>query len=176
MENTNQSSFLKSTMNYGAMLGLALVIYSVILWMFGLTFSKPLGYLSYLLIIAGLYLGIRAFRDQESGGFISYGRALGVGTMIGLFAGVITGFFTFIMFKFMDPELVDKAILMAEEALYKRGMTEDQIEMAIKAQKMFMKPVIFAISSILGSVFMSFIFSLIISIFLKKEESPFKEA
>jgi hypothetical protein len=175
MENTNQNSFLKSTMNYGAMLGLAIVVYSLLLWMLGQSLSKSLGYVTYLIMIAGIYLGLKFFRDQDSGGFLTYGRALGAGTMIVLFSSVITAFYTYIMFKFLDPGLIEKMMLMAEEQLYERGMADEQIEVAVKAQAMFMKPGVMAIMGLVGSVFMGFIFTLIIAIFVKKDPTPFDQ-
>jgi hypothetical protein len=175
MENKIEPSLVKSSMNYGALLGLALVIYSLILWMLDLSTSRSLGYVSYLIIIAGLFLGMKMFRDQESGGFITYGRALGLGVMISLFAAIISGFFGYIFFKFLDPGMIEKIALMAEEQLYERGMPEEQIEMALNAQKMFMKPGFLAITSFIGYVFMGFIFSLIIAIFVKKDAPPFEQ-
>ena len=176
MENNNQNSFLKSTMNYGAMLGLAIVVYSLILWMLGLSLSKPLGYVSLLIMIAGIYLGLKLFRDQDSGGYLTYGRALGAGTMIVLFASIITAFYTYIMFKFLDPGLIEKMMLMAEEQMYEKGISDDQIEMAMKAQSMFVKPGVMAIGGLVYSVFLGFIFTLIIAIFVKKDPTPFDQA
>jgi hypothetical protein len=45
----------------------------------------------------GIILATRAYRDQEQGGYITYGRALAVGTLTVLFAGVITSVFTYLL-------------------------------------------------------------------------------
>jgi hypothetical protein len=169
MEENKKSSLLKSTMNYGVMLGLALVIYSLLLWMFDATFSQGLSYLSYVIIIGGIILATRAYRDQEQGGYISYGRALGVGTLTVLFASVITSLYTYLLFTVIDTGLVDRLMIIREEALYESGLSDDQIDMAMEMTKRFANPVFMAISGFIGTVFMGFIFSLITSIFLKKE-------
>jgi len=174
MEENQQPSLLKSTMNYGAMLGLALIIYTLLLWMFDLTTRTGLASVSYIIMIAGIILATRTFRDQEQRGFITYGRALAVGTLTCVFAGVITGFFTYILYTVIDPGLIEKTYLTMEEAYYDAGMTDSQIETAMNMAKKFTNPVMMSVFGILGSAFMGFIFSLITSIFLKKEGAPFE--
>lgn len=173
MEENKQSSLLKSTMNYGAMMGLALIIYSLLLWMFDATTNQWLGYLSLLITLAGIILATRAFRDQEQGGSITYGRALAVGTLTVVFAGVITSFFTYLLYTVIDPGLIEKTYAVMEQAYYEAGMSDDQIEMAMKMAQRFTNPVMMAVFGFMGSAFFGFLISLITSIFLKKEESPF---
>ncbi len=175
MENQPQPNLLKSTLNYGGLLGLILVVFSMILWMLNLSLNKSLGYLSYIIIIAGLFIFLKLFRDQEMGGYISYGKALGAGLLIIVFSGLVTAAYSYILFKFIDPGLVEKMALMAEEQLYERGMTDDQIEVAVNAQKMFMKPGILAIFGLFGHVFFGFLLTLIVSIFVKKDAPPFDQ-
>ncbi|TVR70994.1 MAG: DUF4199 domain-containing protein [Marinilabiliales bacterium] len=174
MEETKEKSLLKSTMNYGAMLGLALIIYSLLLWMLDLTDNTALGLVSYVIMITGIVLATKTYRDQELGGFISYGRALGVGTLTTVFAGVISAFFTYLLYKVIDPGLMDKMYLMMEEAYYEAGMSDSQIEMTMDMAKRFTNPVMMAVFGIFGSAFFGFLFSLITSIFLKKEGDPFE--
>ena len=174
MENNNKKSLVKSTMNYGAMLGLALIIYSLLLWMFDATTNQSLGYVSFVITIAGIILATRAYRDQEQGGYISYGRALGVGTLTALWAGIITSFFTYLLYTVIDPGLIDKTYAVMEQAYYDAGMSDDQIEMAMNMATRFTNPLMMSVLGFLSSVFMGFIFSLITSIFLKREGDPFE--
>lgn len=176
MENQQQPNLLKSTLNYGGLLGLILVVFSLILWMLNLSLNKSLGYINYVLIIGGLFIFLKLFRDQEMGGYISYGKALGAGMLILIFSGVVTAFYSYVFFKFIDPGIIEKMALMAEEQLYERGMTDEQIEVAVNAQKMFLKPGMMAIFGFFGHVFFGFIFTLIVSIFVKKEAPPFEQA
>ncbi len=174
MEDKNKNSLVKSTMNYGAMLGLALIIYSLLLWMFDATTNQSLGYVSFVITIVGIVLATRAYRDQEQGGYISYGRALGVGTLTALWAGIITSFFTYLLYTVIDPGLIDKTYAVMEQAYYDAGMSDDQIEMAMDMAKRFTNPLMMSVLGLLSSVFMGFIFSLITSIFLKREGDPFE--
>ncbi len=174
MEENKQPALIKSTMNYGAMLGLALVIYTILLWMMDALARTGLASVSYIIMIAGIVFATKTFRDQEQGGFITYSRALGVGTLTCVFAGVITAFFTYLLYTVIDPGLIDKTYATMEQAYYDAGMTDSQIEMAMSMAKRFTNPVMMSVLGFLGSAFMGFIFSLITSIFLKKEEDPFE--
>lgn len=77
---------------YGAVAGL-IVIATMIA---GLTLSQGegflasrwLGYLVMILALSMIYFGVRRFRDQELGGIITFGRALGFGLFIAAVAGV----------------------------------------------------------------------------------------
>ncbi len=174
MQEKHQSSLLKSTLNYGAMLGLTLLMYSLLLWMLDATTHQWLGLISHIIMITGIVLATRTFRDQEQGGFITYGRALAVGTMTAVFAGIITAFFTYLLYTVIDPGLIDKLYATMEQAYYEAGMSENQIEMAVNMAKRFTNPVMISVFGFLSSAFTGFIFSLITSIFLKKEGNPFE--
>ncbi len=58
---------------------------------------------------------------------------------------------------------------MIQEQMLEQGLTEEQVEQATEMQKVFMTPAIMSAISILSLTFMGFVFSLITSIFLKKE-------
>ena len=167
---------LKVAMAYGAMCGLAGVIVSLIFYFANSDIqSKTPQWINYLLIITFIVIGIKSYRDQELGGSISYGTSLGTGTLIGLCAGFIMGFYTVVLFNVIDPGLAQKIIDTTQEQLADKGMSEDQIAMAMTWSKKFMSPIFLFFFSIIGSTFMSFIFSLFISVFMKKEQqNPFQ--
>jgi putative exporter of polyketide antibiotics len=173
MEENRQPSLLKSTMNYGAMLGLVLIIYTLLTWMLDVMTHTSLRYITFLIIIAGIVLATKTFRDQEQDGSITYGRALGVGTLTVLFAGVIVSFFTYVLYAVIDPGLIEKTYLLMEEQYYDAGMSDAQIEMAMTMAKRFSNPAMISILGLIGYGLMGFIFSLVTSIFLKKEGDPF---
>lgn len=174
MEQTNNPNILKSTMTSGAILGAALLIYSLILYMTNLTFSTALGYVSYVLMIGGIILGIKNYRDQEQEGYITYGRALGVGMLTVLFASIIMAAFIYVLYSMIDPGLIDKSLDIARTKLMeKHTMSDEQIESAIDMSKKFMTPLFMAFGTIVGNAFTGLIFSLIICAFMKKEKSIF---
>lgn len=169
----NKSGLLKHAMTYGAIIGLILVVYSVVLYISGLTFNKGLGFIQYAVLIAGLYIGTKAFRDKALGGFITYGQALGLGVMISLFVGIITIFFQYILMRFIDPGLVDKYMVVMEEQFEKsRFIPEDQIEMALEKSRQSLTALWSIPVGVLTFTFIGFIISLITSAIVKRDPNP----
>ena len=155
MEKRSQS---KVAMTYGAMYGLSAAALYMIFYFAGADVqSKAPQFISYILLITFLVLGIKSHRDQDLGGYITYGRSLGTSVLIGVFGGIITGFSTVLMFTVIDPGLVEKIIEKAQEQMIEKGtMSEDQVEMAMKWTRKMMSPMFLFIFSIVGSAFMSF--------------------
>jgi len=169
-------SQLKVAMNYGAMYGLCAAALYLIFYFAGADVqSKSPQFIGYLFLIIFLYMGIKSYRDQDLDGYISYGKSLGTGVLIGLFGGIITGFSTVLMFTVIDPALAGKILEKVQEQMMEKGtMSEDQVNMAMNMTRKFMSPIFLFLFSIAGSAFMAFLFSLIVSIFTRKEPSPFQ--
>lgn len=166
-------SLFKASLNYGLMLGGALVVYSLLLYVLGLIGKQSLSYVSFIFYIALMILGIKEYRDKQSGGFITYGNSFVIGFFIALIGGVISAIFTFILFKF-DPALVQSMLEKARQTMEeKQNMTEEQVELAMKMTENMMSPLWMMIWGVAASAFIGAIISLIVSIFMKKEGTPF---
>lgn len=170
----NKISVWKGVLNPGIFLGLILVLYSLLLYFTDQTFNKTLAAGVYLIYIVGAVLAVKSFRENARGGYISYGQAVGAGAVVGLYAGIIAGIFTYILYTMIDPGLLDKLLEYTKQSMLDKGLTDEQVEMSMKASSFMMKPWIMGISSVVNSVFMITIISLIAGIFLKKESAtPF---
>jgi hypothetical protein len=173
----NGSNRLKFAMTYGAIVGLSLVVYYVLLYLADLTFNKTLGLVQYIVLCIGIYLGTKAYRDKALGGFISYGRALVFGIIISVFVGIIVVFFNFVMMRYIDPGLVDKNMAVMEEAFQNsrlsRMIPADQMDASLEKARESMTSVWSIPSGVFVFSFIGFIFSLVTSAFLKKNPNPF---
>jgi hypothetical protein len=169
----NKPGFLKHAMTFGAIIGLILVAYSVILYITGLTFNKALGFVQYVILIAGLYLGAKAYRDKNLGGFITYGQALGLSVLISLFVGIIAVFFNYILMRYIDPDLVEKQMAVVEESLQNsRFIPEDQVDEALERTRNSMTALWMLPVGVLSFTFFGFILSLITSAIVRKDPNP----
>ena len=185
MDQTNQpqenqqkdNPFLRITMTYGFIAGLLLIVYTLLLYMSNNLLDPHwiLGILNYVILIAVIFYGTNAYRDQHMEGYISYGKSLGTGVLISVFAGVIMGIFTYLLYAVIDTELLDKSLMLMQEQMLQRGVPESQIEAVTEMQEKFKSPLILMFSSILSYGFMGFIFSLITSIFTKKDKPIFNQ-
>ncbi|PLX14225.1 MAG: hypothetical protein C0597_10375 [Marinilabiliales bacterium] len=170
------NSIWKAGLTYGAILGLLLIIYTVILYVFDQSFNKFLGYVSFLLMATMAFYGAKSYRDNSLNGFISYGRSLGISMIIIAVAGIISSIYFMIHINVIDPDYIVKLLANSEEQLLNKGFSDEQIEMSLAMQQKMMKPALIVIIGLLGSAFWGFIISLITSIFVKKQGDPYQEA
>lgn len=172
----DKSSFWKNSLKHGLIVGLAMVIYGILLYILELNLNQALGYINYVILIAGFILGTKAFRDNELNGSISYGRAFGYSVIILLVATVISIIYSYLLMNVFDPEIIEKMKALGEEKMLERGMTDEQIEMAQQMNSKFMKPGFMMIVGFIAMMFIGTILALITSAFVKKEGDPFQEA
>ena len=166
----------KSAMTSGLIVGIALVVFSLLIYIMGVV--KPpfwVSLLQYVIIIGGIIYGTKKFRDDDLGGEISYSKALGFGILICVFASIIMGVYMILLMTVIDPEFMNKMISVIEEEYVKMGMAEEQIDAAMKIVGKMQSPIFMAISTVITFAIMGTIFSLITSAFLKKEKSIFEK-
>ncbi len=174
MENKG-NTMLKSSMTYGLILGIALVVFSLITYIMGVV--KPPAWVSVInivIMIGGVFYGIKKYRDEDLGGEITYGKAVGYGILICVFAAVISSIYTLLLVTVIDTEYINKILAMQEEEMVNKGIyTDEQIDLGMQYARKFTSPVILTISGLFSGAFFGTIVSLILAIFLKKEKPLF---
>jgi len=168
-------SIWKETFNYGMILGLVSIVYSVLTYMLDLTFKPWIMWPSLLVSLVAMYLLLRSYRDHYNNGFISYGKALGAGVVMNIYAAILAAVYIYILYSFIDPGLVDKQLLVAEEKMIEKGVPEGAMEAGLEMSAKFMKPWITAVSTLFISIFFGFILSLIVSLTVMKQGNPLLE-
>ena len=165
----------KVGMKYGLIYGVALIGVSLIFYLMGTNLeSKVPQFLSYGVLLAVIIMGTKSYRDDDLGGYISYGKSVGTGIVIAFFGSIILAFYMYLFFAFIDPAMADKILEMAEQQMMEKGLPDDQVEMAIEMQKKFITPGWMFAFTILGYTFMGLILSLVTSIFIRRNpENPF---
>ncbi|MCF8275922.1 MAG: DUF4199 domain-containing protein [Flavobacteriales bacterium] len=163
---------MKHYMNWGAILGLSLVVFSIILYLFGKG-ESGLTSVSHLIIIGVLALAIFKVKEMN-GGFLSFGEGLGTGAWISLFGAVIVAFYTFVQLSFIDPDQISRLLLKIEDQLYESQIDDSQIETVMEMYGKIFKPGLMAFFAFLGTGLEGFIVSLIASAVLKKEDTSFE--
>lgn len=168
----NTKSVTANALPYGIMVGFGMIVYSVILYAFDLSMNNALTWLSYIILIVAMYIGSKQYRTLYSEGYLSYGKAFTSNFMIGLIASVMIVVWTFIFFKFIDKSMVIQIIEKAQESMLEKNpnMSEEEMSMGMKYVKIFTTPLMMSIMGLLYNLFFSVILSLIVAIFVKKEE------
>ncbi|MEI7526167.1 MAG: DUF4199 domain-containing protein [Mariniphaga sp.] len=173
MENQS-NSVTPLAMSYGLYMGLALILNTVVFYVMGSPFSHTTAYIVYGIIIGGIIWGMKSFRDEHQEVGVTYGKALGLGTLQALFASLIYAFFTFVLFTLIDKTLTEKFLSFLEEEFTRSGITESQIDTIMPMYRKFMSPVFYSFAQIFSIVFYGFLFSLVLAIFFRKQSTnPF---
>ncbi len=163
------ASVWKTSIVSGIYLAIVLILISVIFYVMGDPMSKVASYLTYPVLIAAVVYAQISYK-KVLGGTMSYGQALGVGLLTVIFASVLSGIYTFVMHKYIDPSLQEQLRLMSEEQLVKQGrVPEEQMEMALNMAAKFQTPFMLLILGIFGGALGGLIISLITSIFTQKK-------
>lgn len=160
-------------LRYGFITGFLLIIFSLVLYLADLSENRALTLSGWLIVVAGLVLAMKAFR-QENNGFMEYGQGLGIGTIVGALAGVLAGIFGAIYTSYIDPSIVQKALDKQVMQMEDQGMSQAQIDKAIEYGNMFSGPVAIVIFSIVLYAIGAFILSLIIAAIMKRSRPEFE--
>ncbi|MCF8365984.1 MAG: DUF4199 domain-containing protein [Bacteroidales bacterium] len=157
----------------GVYMGIALIVVSLILYLLGLNSESYAQYFSYVVMIVLTVVFVLQWRNKYNGGYISYSSAFGNGFLTILFGAIISAIYVYVFFAFIAPGELQVMLDTAEDGLYDRGMSEQEIEMAMKWTKMMMTEWMMPIWVVVGSAFWGAIISAILAIFLKKEQKAF---
>ena len=164
----------KFSMNYGAYLGLGLIVISFFVYILGLEEQKSIvpSLLNNFLMITAIVYSVKVYRDNLNGGYISYSQSLKLGTSVVFFASVILAFYTFIFVTFINPEYLDNILKVAEQEILNSDpeISDADLDMALSMTQKMLQPQWMITLSVLGGTFMGFFYSLIISFFVKKED------
>jgi len=166
------SNIFKSSMIYGLFMGILFTANFFISLPQGIIF-RFLSFLIIILIVYAMYRFSVKYRDNECGGYISYGKAFSFILLTFFFASIISSIFKFFYFQFINPDyltnllqeslkIIDSMQLPVNEEFY------DQMEKT-------MKPITYSLQSIWVDVFLGIILGLIMSAFIKKDKNIFEQ-
>jgi hypothetical protein len=170
MEKKNPS-ILINALNWGLIIGLASIVYSVILYMLNLMFNQALGYASVLIIIAGLAIAMKSYRDNVLDGNMPFGKAFGFGMLIIIVAALLGSIFAYLLYAVIDPGLSERMREFTTEKMLQRGVPEDQLDAILERTAKFQKPLPVAITGLITSILGGVVLSLIMAAIFKKEEA-----
>ncbi|MEM0939106.1 MAG: DUF4199 domain-containing protein [Bacteroidota bacterium] len=164
-ELTQQLSTKNITLKWGVINGLIGIIFFLLLDFIGQS-NGPIRWFGLIISFAIVYLAHKSYKD-EGDGFMSFGKGLGIGTLVSLIGAVINSLFTFIYVSFINTEYIEQAVEQATIDMENRGNTQAQIDQAIPWIERMTSPTTLLIFGIIGGLFLGFIVSLLVTIFTK---------
>lgn len=165
--------FWKSAMTYGIYYAIVSIILTAIIYAGGLMTSPAVTYISIgVMVIVMIFLQLH-YR-KSLGGFVTYGQSLAIAVASMFFASILIAVFTYILYKFIDPGLIEQMKLMTEEKLVEQGkLSQEQIDAAMAFSGKFQTPGLISLMQLINLPLTGLIIGAITSIFIKKE-SPDK--
>lgn len=156
-----------------ALLGSALsIVWTLIGYIMGNEMQEKLKWLSSIVMIAiTVFCFVAAIKEERAAndGFISFGKAFGTAFKTGLIMAALGAIFSYLYFAFINTEYMSFVLDKAREEMTNRGMSDDQIDMAVKMQSKFMTPAVMAGIAFIGGIIINLIAALIIAAAMKKE-------
>ena len=169
MEEKTKSA-VNASMVYGALLALALIVFSLLLYILDLSANRSVAWLQYAVILAGIIVAQFHFRKNYSAGFLSFGKAFTLGFLTVLFSAIIFAVYNYIFLKYIDPGVLEEAFAKAEQEMEQRGgMSEVEMDKALSLMEKFRSPLMAAVSGIFMNVIIGLILSLVGAVITRKE-------
>ncbi|HDS06998.1 MAG TPA: DUF4199 domain-containing protein, partial [Bacteroides sp.] len=127
---------------------------------------------SFAVGIAVLTYCLIAYRNEYMGGYASYGRLLLMALAIGFVAGILSAAFTYLLYTVIDPELIEKTKIFAQERIMNNSRIPESMhdDLFERIEKSTSIPRMVR-TAIVGQIILNGIFGLIIAAFVRKEES-----
>ncbi|HOS72664.1 MAG TPA: DUF4199 domain-containing protein, partial [Bacteroidales bacterium] len=138
----------KANLTNGVIMALIGIAYSLVIYFLDLTLNKAQGWVFMLIQIVILYFLLKSYRDNYRYGTISFSQGLGAGMIIFVYYAIIIAVFSYILYAWIDPDLIDKQLAFAEEQMLEKGIPAEAVEAGMKVQAKLLKPPIMAVLSI----------------------------
>lgn len=178
---TTRNSFLYNVMMYAILMGGMLVSVDLLGYLLGAYNGFLSQSLSLVIYIYCLYFFCVKYREEHQGGFITYWQGVFFITGLSFFASMILGLFTYILMKYIDPDLFHQ--LMEEiESNYvmifdqNEGVLSNQMQETLIENVRKIRPMDLWSSKMSSYLIGGFFVALIMSFFTRRiNTDPFHE-
>ncbi|HQP78003.1 MAG TPA: DUF4199 domain-containing protein [Saprospiraceae bacterium] len=162
----------KSVLNTAMLLALVSIITALIPSVLDLQGDTKTGVfitlVSYLITIFILVNALKKYRNEESGGYMSFSNGFLFVLYTSIIVGIIMAIFTFIQLTFIDADMLDEAFNKQMAEMEKNGMSEEQIEMANSITAVFRSPAVLSTAAFLGQLVFGAIIGAILGAIFQK--------
>lgn len=170
----NQPSVISVALKYGLLTGVLYVVFAFINFLtesYGNFFITL--FVSLVISVTGIVLAMREFKKLNNG-YMTFVQGLGLGMIVSVIAGIISGLFNLIYVEYIDPSITEKIIDASIEQMAAFGVDEsvlDEQRDKILAEQTPFKQFTSALSN---AAFGGLILSLIISAIMKHKHPEFE--
>ncbi len=123
-----------------------------------------------IILIVAVFLYLRKISSPQLNGFYTFGYGFKNGMAVVSACAATIAVFTFIFFKFINPEYIESFVLSGMEQMRNNGIGETEIQKAAENFRSIHSPFIETIKAMLRTILMGGVFSLVISLVVKRTE------
>jgi hypothetical protein len=177
-----EAKFYRTAISSGLILGVALILYSMILYVFEanvlsigfgiLNFVISIGIFVLVMILAG-----KSVRTIHFGGYMAYKDAFVFTLLVGITGTVLYSIFTYFYYAFADLSYLQNQVDEFLFNMQQRGLSESQLQDLKKQmeEQFSAKPIKQALNSLLYNSIMTVVLALLVSIFVKQNKPDYEE-
>lgn len=158
---------------YGLLTGLVSVIISFGIYALQLEQYTAVRFLTTAVLIAGIILAMRSFKEQNAG-FMGYGQGIGVGLTVSGVVGLLSAAFMYVYTTLVDPDVLTRIMDKARIDMEAKGLPDEQIDQAMAFSGKFMTGPYMAFSALLVTLFIGLAISLLVAAFVKNPKPEFE--
>lgn len=162
MEEQAQVTTKSVGIKYGLIAALISIILFILIDFLGMVGQSWTQWVGILITAVIIFLAHKEFKS-EGDDFMSYGQGVGIGVWIGLISSVLGSVFTYIYVKFINPGYMDFIREQQIMGMEERGMSDAEIEQAMKMAESFSGPEAILIFGIIFGFIFTLIAALIVS-------------
>jgi uncharacterized membrane protein YeaQ/YmgE (transglycosylase-associated protein family) len=153
---------------YGLISAVIGIIYFIILRAMNVDMQGPAGWLNWVILGVLIFLAQKYYKDNGDG-YLEYSQGIGIAFWLGLTSAAISSVFTYIYIKFVDTAFVDQIRDKQYEEMQARGMSDEQIDQAMKIAGMFSTPEAILIMGFIFSIIGAVIIALLVTLITQKK-------
>jgi hypothetical protein len=117
MEEKTKAPFWKPALLYGVVVAFVGILLGIIFYIMDLYTASWTQWVSLAISLAVVIYCAVHYRKEHLGGYASYGKMWTMIFVIGIISTLITTLYTYILMGVIDPELIDKMKLAAEQKI-----------------------------------------------------------
>ena len=171
-DNQETGSVKQVSIKWGLISGITSIVFFLIFVFTDSYGDSKTNWIGSIPFIIFMVLAHKEFK-KTGNGTMTYSQGLGIGTLMALFSYLISGIFTYIYTKFINPDFYSMMNDKLIEQWQEQGLSQEQIDAALSMTSKFQNPEIALVMGLVGAVLVGFIIALIVSA-ITKQNPDFK--
>ena len=160
---------------YGLIISLILIVFGLITYFTNQTQNKALGLVAFVIFMAGIIVSCVQYAKQMNGN-VSFGNVFAHGFKTAAVIIVIEAVYTFISYKFIFPDMIEKGLEIARKSMEeKKNLTDEQIAQALTITRKFYVPITIGSIILFFGVLGAAASAIGAAVAKKKPQTPFQQ-